>query len=169
MTSKQKAFTMNSKGQAMVETLITTVFLTIIAFATMQLVIMVVNDLTMNEAAFAISRVAVVSKTDEVPTKTRIAAALVVLTQINPNNINFIAYDVPVEGKDIPGSHSGNVAKYSTTVKYVQSIMFGSLLSGSQIMSIGNVNLIKNTSRAWMVKSPDEDYYDKAYPDAPNY
>ena len=86
------------------------------------------------------------------------------------SGFNFVPYEVPVEGKSVQGSHSGTTVQiYNTTIKYVQSVMFSSLLSGSQIMSISNTNLIKNTARARMIKSPDEDYYDKAYPNAPDF
>jgi hypothetical protein len=157
-------------GQALVETLLTTVFLTIIAFAALQLVIMVVNDMSMNEKVFAMSRVAVVSKSAEVDKKIQIVSTLFLLPDVKLSGCNFVPYEVPVEGKSVSGSHAGTkVQIYSTTIKYVQSVMFGSLLSGSQIMSIGNVNLIKNTARARMVKSPDEEYYDKAYKDGPNF
>jgi hypothetical protein len=160
----------NNKGQAMVETLITTVFLTIIVFAALQLVIMIVNDLSMNEKVFAMSRVAVVSKTAEVDNKMKWISTLFLLPDVKLSGFHFVPYEVPVEGKSVSGSHSGTKAQiYNTSIKYVQSVMFGNLLSGSQIMSIGNVNLIKNTARARMVKSPDEDYYDKAYPGAPNF
>ena len=160
----------NNNGQAMTETLITTVFLTVIAFAALQLVIMVVNDISMNEKVFAMSRVAVVSKSGEVSGKIQFVSTLFLLPDVSLAGYNFVPYEVPVEGKSVSGIHSGtSVQIYSTTIKYAQSVMFGSLLSGSQIMSIGNVNLIKNTARARMVKSPDEDYYDKAYPDAPNF
>jgi hypothetical protein len=160
----------NNKGQAMVETLITTVFLTVIAFAALQLVIMVVNDMTMNEKAFAISRVAVVTKSDELERKINLVSALFLIPDLKLAGCNFVPYEVPVYGKSVPGSHSGtSVQVYNTTIKYVQSVMFGSLLGGSQIMSIGNVNLIKNTARARMIKSPDEEYYDKAYKDGPNF
>ena len=170
MIKMRRASVLDKRGQALVETLLTTVSLTIIVFAAVQLMIMVVNDLTMNEAAFAISRVAVVSKQNDVSSRTRIASAYLVLSRIDVKNIAFAAYDLRVEGKDSPGSHKDRTVKtYSTTIKYVQSVMFASLLSGPKILSFGNVNLIKSASRSWMVKSPDEDYYDKAYPDAPTF
>lgn len=154
----------------MIETLISTVCLVIITFAALQLVIMVVNDLAMNEASFAISRVAVVSKEIDVKQNTFTASGIVLVPQTNLNNMNFAAYDVPVDGKQIPGSHSGTAVQiYNSTVKYIQSVMFGSLFSGQQIMSIGNTNVLKCAARARMVKSPDEDYYDKAYNGAQNF
>ena len=172
MEFKQNISALNNNGQAMVETLLSTVFLIIITFAALQLVIMVVNDLIMNEAVFALSRVAVVSKKDDVKKNTFLASAVVLATQakLNGNNITFAAYDVPVDGRDVPGSHSGTTVQiYNSTVKYIQSVMFGYLFSGPQIMSIGNTNVLKCASRARMVKSPDEDYYDKAYNGAPNF
>ena len=57
------------QGQAMVETLLSTVLLTIIVFAALQPVIMVVNDISMNEKVFAMSRVAVVTKKAEADSK----------------------------------------------------------------------------------------------------
>jgi hypothetical protein len=170
MIVKKSICSINNKGQAMVETLITTVFLTILAFAALQLVIMVVNDLTMNEAVFAMSRVAVVTKKDEVDTKLREVSLLFLLPDVNLSNPNFIPYEVPVEGKGVSGSHSGtSVQIYSTTIKYLQAVMFGSFFSGPQTLTLGNTTVLKCVARARMVKSPDEDYYDKAYPNAPNF
>jgi hypothetical protein len=111
-----------------------------------------------------------VSKTDQITPKTRAAAGLILAGNINLKYLTFVPYDVPINGKDIQSSHSGAKAQvYNTSIKYVQSIMFGSLLSGPRIMPIGNINLVKNAARARMVKSPDEEYYYKAYPEAPNF
>jgi len=96
------------------------------------------------------------------------AAGIVLAVAMNPSNIGLVAYDIPVDGKPTPGNHSNTTVQiYNTTVKYIQSVMFGYLFSGPQIMSIGSTNVLKCAARARMVKSPDEDYYDKAYPDAP--
>ncbi|MCX5781623.1 MAG: hypothetical protein NT145_02810 [Elusimicrobia bacterium] len=167
-----KNISKNNRGQAMIETLLSTVFLTIVVFAGIQLVIMVVNDLIANEAAFAISRVAVVSKTDkDVKAKTLASALFLFMNEISSGKLDFVPYNVPVDYVTLEGAHINErtnrpkeIKSYNTRLKYLQSIMFGKLLSGSTILSIGNTNVKRNTSRAWMVKSPDEDYYDKSYP-----
>ena len=154
----------------MVETLITTVFLTIVAFAALQLVIMVVNDMSMNEAAFAASRVAVVSKGTEIEEKMRNVAAVLLAPEFVSAGRDLIPQVPEVQGASVAGIHSGTYVQIcSTNIKYMQRIMFGPLLGGPRIMSNGNVTFLKNTARAKMVKSPDEEYYDKAYPNAPNF
>ena len=96
---------LSNNGQAMVETLISTVFLAILVIASIQLVIMVVNDLIANEAAYSISRVAVVSKDNDLNNKTRIAATYLLTWNTNSR---FIPNGAPViEPMNIQAAHNG--------------------------------------------------------------
>ena len=142
----------------MVETLISTVFLAILVIASIQLVIMVVNDLIANEAAYSISRVAVVSKDNDLNNKTRIAATYLLTWNTNSR---FIPNGAPViEPMNIQAAHNGNPLNINTTsIKYIQRLMFGSFFMGSSFN-----NIMKCTARARMVRSPDEDFYDKSFP-----
>ena len=98
---KRGAVMKNNKGQALIETLLTTVTLTIIVFAALQLVMIAVNELIVNEAVFAIARVAVVSRRNEVSSKTSLAAAYL----FAQNNLQIIPCSVPVEADEIDGPH----------------------------------------------------------------
>ncbi len=142
----------------MVETLLSTVFLAILVIASIQLVIMVVNDLIANEAAYSISRVAVVSKDNDINNKTRMAEAYL-LAWIT--NSRFIPNGAPVKDSiSAQAAHNGNPLNINTTsIKYIQRLMFGSFFTGSSFN-----NILKCTARARMVKSPDEDFYDKSFP-----
>ena len=149
----------------MVEMLLIVIYLTIITFAALQLVIMVTNDLSMNEAAFALSRVAIVSKTRDVEFKIKKASLIFSLKDVYVTGLNFLLCDLSGETKRAGQEQShGNVRVYNMDINYIQCVMFGSLLSGSRIASAGTNNMIRSTSCSRMVKSPEEDYYDKAYP-----
>lgn len=168
---KTKPAAKNSvRGQALIETLFTTVFLTVVVFAAIQFVIIVINELVMNEAAFSVSRVAVVSGKNELQSKVNRAAAYLVYKNIDLANITYASCDVPREGLDLQGVHPGSkVGVYSAVVKYHQSVIFGSYLGGSRIIAAGSGGSLKKTSVAKMVKSPNEEFYCKAYKDGPNF
>ena len=150
----------------MIETLLSTVFLTIMAFAALQLVIMIVNDICMNEAAFTLSRVCMVSKTPDIEGRIKKLAPIFTIKDVYLKSMGFDPYKLPTETQGQTGAHSGtNVMVYNMNIRYFQNIMFGNLLGGNGVTA----NMINDTARARTVKSPQEEYYDKAYSGAPNF
>jgi len=152
----------------MVETLLSTVFLCILIIASIQMIIMVVNEMIANEAAFSISRVAVVSKESDMSAKTRMAFLYLFGTNYNLSNMSFIPYENPEQATEVQPQHTSNYESpiyiYNTSIKYIQSLMFGYLFTGNSGLSIGGINVMKCAARARMVKSPDEKFYDRSYP-----
>lgn len=162
--------TKNNKGQALVETLLTTVMLTIITFAAIQLCIIVVNMLISNEAAFALARVAAVAPTqDDVNNNTRLSAGFILLNQVSLNNFSYLPYDIPYREKQFGNYEGSSIKGISIQLKYLSNIMFASYLSGSTLYSLGGIHLLKGSAVSPMVKSPDENFYVRAYPNAPNF
>ncbi len=161
---------MRSKGQALVETLLTTVMLTVVVFAAIQFCVIIVNMLIANEAAFSVSRVAVVAANDEALKKNTQWAALFLLARhVSLGNFQFIPDDIPVDKKTLAACHKTEIQAYNAHLKYSSNIMFGRFLGGSRIYSIGTIHLLKGAACSRMIKSPDEKYYNKAYPDAAEF
>jgi hypothetical protein len=162
-----------SSGQAMVESMIIILFVTALMFATVQMCAVVVNDLVANEAASAINRAVIVSSERTRSSNVSIKAALYVfLRQAAIKNLFFVPYDVETQARKVFESASGtksDVYAYITYVKYASSIIFASYLKPSDSYTVGNIHLLKNTARAQTVHPSDEDYYYKAYPNAPDY
>jgi hypothetical protein len=165
----------NKKGQAMVETLFVIIIFTAAAFAGIQLCIIAVDDMISNEAAFTAMRSAVVSKQANMQnTASQTALQLIVPHCTGLNNLLYQETKVwndAVLGKKMY-DHSGfEIMKYNTNIRYQVRIMFASLLRPLHSFSFlsGGVPMVSQTARARMIKSPDEAYYYKAFPDADNF
>ncbi|MBN1824421.1 MAG: hypothetical protein JW803_08890 [Endomicrobiales bacterium] len=161
----------NQKGQAMVETLLVIMIITLIGFAAIEMSIMVVNDIISNEAAFSINRVAIVAKESQMKRKTYTAAAFLLGKQLvqNVGNFNHMPYRMEIKKAQFTGPHNRqDVFATKIILNYVARISFGSLFGG-EVFSIGNVKFKNKAYNASMVKSPDEEFYDKAYPGASKF
>ncbi|MCB4791003.1 MAG: hypothetical protein LHV68_03855 [Elusimicrobia bacterium] len=152
----------NTKGQALIETLLCTVFLIIICFATIQLCIVVIHDLISNEAAFSIARAASVTKDENtLDNRVKTAAAILLLPHFNLNS--FVPVKARTESTDIAGRKV-----YNVTLEYFINTMFAYFIDplAKDTYSLGSSRFLKRFARARIVKSPDEEFYNKAYPQA---
>jgi len=165
----------NNHGQGIVETLIVIIlFLTAGVFALVQLSIVIYNNLLVNEASFATGRVAVVCKKDEVQSKTQQAALLILGPQVSPQNLiptKVSVWEKNPLGKAAKDYANQDILAYTTRIQFFTRLMFSSLLNPFHMFSFysGGNPYFEQISRARMVKSPDEKYYWKAYPDAKNF
>jgi hypothetical protein len=175
-------------GQAMVETLLVIIFMTIIFFAAIQFFLVAVYWLRANEAAHSVLRCSIVSK------GSTIAGA----DGQNPQNSATVAANLIFFGdtiaiaklwdKDPYGvsgidHSSGNNAQgaivrtFGAHIYYAQKLMFGSMfgrlssgLGSTQFLSVSNRSgLPSGAAHSRMVKSPDWRYYNKAYPQAEEF
>jgi hypothetical protein len=137
------------KGQAAVETLFTTVFLTAVLFAAIQLMITIMLWLKANEAAQAGLRCALVSKGSSAEgaggenpgTKAR-EAVFYILGANYPANTEI--WDKPLsEGNE------AEIRMFSIHIYYSQKMKFA--------------------AHCRMIKPPDWRFYDRAYPGAYNF
>jgi hypothetical protein len=185
----------NNLGQAMLESLIVISFISIFALAFIQLCLIVIDDISANEAAFTAMRSAAVTK-QKFRAKEAKDRAQKYLLSFYPLSINskgiiwtdrslveqFFKRGQGSDGEVIEDSqddlhfiaiwsgrkkakdYGGNeIKKQTVKIYYYTRVIFGSLFP----------NTIRNrrfqSSRNRMLPSPDEDFYDKAYPNAKKF
>lgn len=174
---KQK---LNNKGQALVEAVMVVTCVTIIIFATLQVCVIVVNQLSCNEAAFQVARSLCVAEMNGKDRSSALAlkanaTALILLRpflsidtlQFVPTGIETYEPTTPL-GKD---NEKNDITAYNVDFHYIVNTMFIRLIDplSQNSYSYNGVNLLKQYTRARMVKSPDESYYTKAYKDADKF
>ena len=183
----------NSSGQALVETLLVIVSITVVCFAMIEFCVIVMDDLICNEVAFSIVRTAVVTKigagadnnsdreASALRQTTLPAAGLLLLTSglVNLKNLNFIPTAAETEvgflndgnGGRLKDNSERDIRLYNTTMKYYVNTMFIRLIDpfGTNSFSFNGHGMLQRFARARMVKSPDEEYYDHAYRDASKF
>jgi len=157
-----------NKGQAFIEGLIATMIITIFMFALIQVCIIVVKDTLYNEVAFMATRSVSVAKYGKIKdTAQKVADKMFQLNGLSSkkldnsdeyNGSKTTNWDGTVLGKDIKDHGGVNLKKYNVKIKYNLKIIFAYLFDSG-----GNRT---QWSRARMIKSPDEEYYNKAYPGA---
>lgn len=172
MSKKRKNRTrhpISFSGQAMVETLLIITILTAMAFAALQLCIVVVDDVFCNEAAFSAVRSAIVSPQSEKEKCTKDTARFLLIPHaIFFNNLIYDdthLWDNTIAGKDVRDHGGVYIRKYNANIEYRILLAMASLLKPSQGFAPGTASM-NHVARARMVKSPDEAYYFKAYPHA---
>ena len=167
-----------SKGQALIESAIIILMLTAILFASLQLCILVINSLIANEAAFTVNRISVVTAggTDAVKQKIQLAAVALFLPHVSferPSFLPELASFYESDEQKEPGVYEsgGRLVRHSIEIRYLNKIMFGSLLNPGNMAGFlsGGINVMQNTASSRMIKSPDEPYYKRAYKGAKEY
>ena len=157
----------NYSGQAAVETLFTTVFLTTVLFAAIQLMISIMSWLKANEAAQAGLRCALISKGStadgaegENPAAKAREAMLYILGTNPPGNIEIwdksILEDAGTDHSSGPDENGAEVRMFSIHLYVSQKLLFASLLAP----------LRDYTAHCRMIKPPDWRFYGHAYPGA---
>jgi hypothetical protein len=153
----------------MVETLLIIVTLTAVAFAALQLCIVVLDDLICTEAAFSAVRSAVIAPDADCASRAENTARLLLFP--HAVSLNNMAYDATrvwtktVEGRDIRDHGRIPLRAFNANIEYRVFISMASLLRPSGITHTGPADL-HHVARARMIKSPDEAYYFRAYPHA---
>ena len=157
---------MEERGQALIEGLLITVIVTVLLFAAIQVCIVVVEDMYANYAAFYATRKVIVAENKniaDVASKTvRKFFAPYMLSSKSILNYKTTHWDETILGNK-KEDHSGNqIKKHNVKIAYDTRIIFYKLFNLF-------VPIREQSARARMVKSPDRDFYNKAYPGAKNF
>ena len=160
------SFVKNNKGQSLIEGLIISLILIFFMFAALQVCIIVVDDMYFNFVSFLSTRKAIVSENKDILDNAKnVVNKMVLPYQIETTSI--ISYKVThwheqILGKTNKDHSNSTMDKHNIKVGYTSKIMFYKLF-----------NLFTpfrtQSARARMVKSPDENFYNKAYPDAKEF
>jgi Flp pilus assembly protein TadG len=185
----------NNRGQTLVEASLVLVFITIVMFAFIQICIMLVDDMTINEAAFAAVRSAAVTKSKDraKEAEIRVKDYIEYFYPISNSNGHFVfsnkvtvdsflsagESDEEIAAEDSAGKavtiwkgdktmkdFSGkNIAKQTVKIYYFTKTAFANLIAKTN--SSGSKRY--QSARNRLFPSPDEGYYYKAFPDAENF
>jgi len=197
-----------SSGQALLETLFVVVFTTVIMFAFLQICITAVDDMTLNEAAFAAVRSAAVTKGSleerRTEAETRVKNYALLFYPLSyfgfGGSFFYSSHDAVApyyqnarkdgssesgedETEELPDGDSGksvtvwraylqqrdlsgnSVVEHTVKIYYYTKVMFAYLTAPK----MHNRSSRYASSRNRVVVSPDQDYYDKAYPKAKKF
>ncbi|MBA3066728.1 pilus assembly protein [bacterium] len=152
------------RGQACVETVLVFCFLLLpVVFAIIQMATITYSYLVAHEAAFMGVRCAVVQESvSKGEDAAKFASTLILMMagtrDIIPSNVTL--WDKDPLGKGGTDDAGQQVHMFSVHQEYHQNIFFPMLLH------LSPVPLMKFTTHARMVRSPDKDYLTKAYPGA---
>ena len=169
---------LDSKGQALIETIFLLTGVTIILFATIQVCVIVTNEFICNEAAFAAARslsvneVAGKNEDGEPNNKALLTITPILAPHISANNLTFVPTGIKIDEKSFGiDRQSQDIVVYNVNLNYLVNTMFIKLIDplGEKSYSYAGINLLKQCTRARMVKSPDENFYKKAYKDAEEF
>ncbi|MFC1501666.1 hypothetical protein ACFL58_04380 [Elusimicrobiota bacterium] len=151
-----------TKGQAMVETLLITVFATFLVLAGIQLAILIMYDLTYNEAGFAASRTAMVTPSENRRDKVKREAISILSRLISPRQSTF---STRVISERISSNTGDQIEVLDICLDYNVRIIFGKFFSPLGI----DISYIRRKSNSRIIPSPDPEYYNKAYPNGPRF
>ena len=154
------------RGQALIEGLLIAVIVTVLLFAAIQVCIVVVDDMYANYAAFYATRKVIVAENKEAA---NVASKTVqkffvpyMLSSKSVLKYKTTHWDETILG-DKTEDHSGNqIKKHNVKIAYNTRIIFYKLFNLFAPVR-------EQSARARMVKSPDQDFYTKAYPGAKNF
>ena len=156
----------NEQGQALIEGFLIAVIVTVLMFAAIQVCIVVVDDMYANYTAFSATRKVIVSENKEAAN----IASKTVSKFFAPymlNSKSILKYKTTHWEETILGNktedHSGNqIKKHNVKIAYNTRIIFYKLFNLF-------VPIRERSARARMVKSPDQKFYNKAYPEAKEF
>ena len=154
---------LNNKGQSLIEGFIVAVIITVIMFAAIQLCIIVVDDMYANYAAFcAVRKIVVTKNSDITDTAKKTVSKFFIPYMLKSRSV--IDYKVThwsetVLGNRIPDHSGQEIKKHNIKIAYKSKVMFYKLFNLENFLR-------EESSRARMIKSPDEEFYNKAYPNA---
>ncbi|MGE4384712.1 MAG: hypothetical protein AB7E39_02450 [Endomicrobiaceae bacterium] len=152
-------------GQSLLEGLIISLLITIFMFGAIQVCIMCVDDMFVNFVAFRATRKISVTKRKQINnTAKQSVSKILSIYSLNSNSIRDYKtthWDEEVLGNKIKDHHNSSINKHNVKIGYDVKIMFGRLFNASSYRH--------QSARARMIKSPDEEYYNRAYPDAKEF
>lgn len=159
-------FVKNNNGQSLIEGLIISLILIFFMFAALQTCILVTDDMYFNFASFAATRKAIVSNSKNILSNAKkIVNGIVVPYQMK--SIGVISYRVThwheqILGKTNKDHSDSTLDKHNIKVLYNTKIMFYRIFNLFSPVR-------EQSARARMVKSPDQKFYHRAYPDAKEF
>ncbi|MBO7431481.1 MAG: hypothetical protein J6U02_01110 [Elusimicrobia bacterium] len=158
-------FCFNNKGQSFLEGFIVACIITVLMFAAIQVCITAVDDMYLNYTAYSATRKIVVTKSKEISDMSKQTVSKYLLPYML-NSQSIFNYKTTHWDEDILGNksldHSGKqVHKHNVKIGYYAKIMFGRFFN--------SLYYREQSARARMIKSPDEEFYNKAYPDAKEF
>ena len=156
----------NNKGQSFLEGIIVATMITVFMFCAIQVCVIVVDDMFANFSAFYATRKVVVSKTKDI---TNVAKNTVtkffIPYMIKSASIIYYKtthWDDTILGNNIVDHSNKQIKKHNVKIAYGINIMFPKLFRKL-------LPYREQSARARMVKSPDEEFYNKAYPNAKEF
>jgi hypothetical protein len=124
---------------------------------------MVVDDMFANFSAFYATRKVVVSKTKDITSvaKNTVSKLFRIYSVQSASIINYKTthWDDTVLGNNIVDHSNKQIKKHNVKIAYYMNIIFPKLFG--RILPYR-----EQFARARMIKSPDEEFYNKAYPNA---
>ncbi|MBR3627803.1 MAG: hypothetical protein IKN42_03020 [Elusimicrobia bacterium] len=158
-------FCFNNKGQSFLEGFIIACIITVLMFVVIQVCIIVVDDMYLNYSAFSATRKIVVTKSKNI-SETAKQTISNFLTPYMLNSKSILNYktthwDENILGNKIVDHSNKQINKHNVKVGYYVKIMFGRFFN--------SLYYREQSARARMIKSPDEDFYNKAYPNAKEF
>ena len=158
-------FCFNNKGQSFLEGFIVACIITVLMFAAIQVCIVVVDDMYLNYSAFSAVRKIVVTKNKEISdTAKQTVSKLLFPYMLNSKSIfdyKTTHWDENILGNKILDHDGKQINKHNVKIGYYAKVMFARFFD--------SVFYREQSARARMVKSPDEKFYTKAYPDAKEF
>lgn len=155
----------NNKGQSFIEGFIVACIITVLMFAAIQVCIIVVDDMFLNYSTFSATRKIVVTKSKEISdTAKETVSKFLTPYMLSSNSVFYYKtthWDEDILGKKITDHSNKQIHKHNVKVGYYTKIMFGRFFD--------SLFYREQSARARMVKSPDEKFYTKAYPDAKEF
>ena len=158
-------FCFNNKGQSFIECFIIACIITILMFAAIQVCIIVVDDMYLNYSAFSATRKIVVTKGKDISNTAKQTISKLLLSYMSNSksifNYKTTHWDENILGKKVLDHDGKQIKKHNVKVGYYVRIMFGKFFNSAYYR--------EQSARARMIKSPDEDFYNKAYPNAKEF
>lgn len=158
-------FFSNNKGQSFLEGFIIAIIITVFMFCAIQVCIMVVDDMFLNYTAFCATRKIVVTKNKEISDIAKqTVSKLVMPYKLKSASIKYYKtthWNENILGNKVLDHSNKEIKKHNVKIAYHTKIMFSRLF--------GYMFYREQSARARMIKSPDEQFYNKAYPNAKEF
>ncbi len=170
ISSRLSFFSLHTKnsesGQALIEGLMIAVVVTVLLFAAIQACIITIDDMYANYVAFfATRKVAVAENKNAADVASKTVQKFFVPYMLNSKSIltyKTTHWDETILGKKTE-DHSGNqIKKHNVKIAYNTRIIFYKLFNLFTPVR-------EQSARARLVKSPGQNFYNKAYPGAKEF
>ena len=153
-------------GQALLEGFLIAVIVTTLLFAAIQVCIVVVDDMYANYTAFSATRKVVVSENKNVADiASKTVSKFFVPYMLNSKSLltyKTSHWDETILGNKIEDHDGNQIKKHNVKTAYNTRIIFYKLFNIF-------IPIREQSARARMVKSPDQNFYNKAYPGAKEF